>query len=128
MRVDRIQKVWLAMRVVERWYISSLAPPQKSSISVCTEQKRVKHLPNHRRQVYTSLRSRDDPVNRLALQRALRRDLIGSSGQQKELNREILRHTLAQKHTGGGSMREDVPTDGFEGASCYKSHGRSRIG
>jgi len=67
-------------------------------------------------------------VNRPASQRVLRRDLIGSSGQQKELNRETLRHTLAQKHTGGGSMREDVPTDGLEGTSRYKSHGRSRIG
>ena len=89
---------------------------------------KVTHLPSHLHQVCTSLRSPDDQVNRLALQRVLHRDLTGSSGQQKELNEKTLRHTLAQKHTGGGSMREDVSTDGLESASRYESHGRSRIG
>jgi len=78
---------------------------------VYSKQSKFKHLPNHLHQVCTSLRSPDDRVNRLALQRVLHRDLIGSSGQQKELNGKTLRHTLAQKHTGGGRVREDVSTD-----------------
>ena len=99
-----------------------------SSNSVHSEKSKVKRLPNHLRRVCMSLRSQDDRVNRLALPRVPRRDLMGSSEQQKLLNEETLGHTLAQEHTGGGSMREDMPTDGFESPSSYKGHGRSRVG